>query len=116
MLRLSRSKEVFERNRRFIPGGASSLNRVVPPEIAFKKAQGSRIWDVDGNEYIDYHAAFGPHLLGYGCAEVMAAVRSVLDESVELVGTGASELEGEGRRTPVPEHTVPREGGLSEHG
>ena len=95
MLRLSRSKEVFERNRRFIPGGASSLNRVVPPEIAFKKALGSRIWDVDGHEYIDYHAAFGPHLLGYGCAEVMAAVRSVLDESVELVGTGASELEGE---------------------
>ena len=88
MLRLSRSKEVFERNRRFIPGGASSLNRVVPPEIAFKKALGSRIWDVDGHEYIDYHAAFGPHLLGYGCAEVMAAVRSVLDESVELGAPG----------------------------
>ena len=94
MLRLSRSKEVFESNRRFIPGGASSLNRVVPPEIAFNKAQGSRIWDVDGNEYIDYHAAFGPHLLGFGCGEVVAAVRDVLDESIELVGTGTTELEG----------------------
>jgi glutamate-1-semialdehyde 2,1-aminomutase len=95
MLRLSRSKEVFERNRRFIPGGASSLNRVVPPEIAFNKARGSRIWDVDGNEYIDYHAAFAPHLLGYACAEVVAAVRDVLDESIELVGSGTTELEGE---------------------
>ena len=95
MLRLSRSARVFESNRRHIPGGASSLNRVVQPEIVFRSARGSRIWDVDGNEYIDYHAAFGPHLLGYACPEVCAAVRQVLDEQLELVGSGTTELEGE---------------------
>lgn len=53
------------------------------------------MWDVDGNEYIDYHAAFGVHLLGYGCEPVVQAVRNVLENHVDLVGTGATELEGE---------------------
>ncbi len=95
MIRSSRSQEVFERNREFIPGGVSSLNRVAPPRLSFARGKGSRMWDVDGNEYIDYHAAFGPHLLGYACDEVVAAVRRVLDEGVELFGSGATELEGE---------------------
>ncbi len=40
-----------------------SLNRKVEPAISFTRAVGSRLWDAEGNEYIDLHAAFGPYLL-----------------------------------------------------
>ena len=54
------SDQILERNRRFIPGGMSSINRLTDPNIAFVRGEGSRIWDADGNEYIDYHGAFAP--------------------------------------------------------
>jgi glutamate-1-semialdehyde 2,1-aminomutase len=95
MVDLKRSSEIFERNRRYIPGAASSLNRIVNPQIVFVKAKGSRMWDADGNEYIDFHAAFGPHLLGYGPDAVIQAVRQALSDTVDLFGSGASEMEGE---------------------
>jgi glutamate-1-semialdehyde 2,1-aminomutase len=44
------------------------------------RARGSRIWDVDGNEYLDYHAAFGAVLLGHTHPEVTHAIAQVLDQ------------------------------------
>ena len=61
----SKSKALFEQNRRLIPGGRVSLNRRVEPEIAFVRGKGAYLYDVDGNEYIDYHAGFAPYLLGH---------------------------------------------------
>ncbi len=90
----SRSNEIFEHNRRFIPGGISSLNRLTEPNIAFVRGEGSRIWDADGNEYIDYHGAFAPQFLGFSHPRITAAVRAVLDDQVDLFGAGPSELEG----------------------
>ncbi len=89
-----RSAELFARNRRVIPGGVVSVNRAVQPEIAFVRGQGSRVWDVDGNEYIDYHAAFAPHLLGHNDPDVNAAVRRALDEGLTLMGSGTTPWEG----------------------
>ncbi|HEX6971345.1 MAG TPA: aspartate aminotransferase family protein [Limnochordia bacterium] len=89
-----RSKELFERNRRVIPGGVVSLNRAVDPEIAFVRGRGSRVWDVDGNEYIDYHGAFAPYLLGHHDPDVDAAVRRALDEGWTLMGSGTNPWEG----------------------
>jgi glutamate-1-semialdehyde 2,1-aminomutase len=88
------SAALFRRNRRFIPGGVVSLNRLVEPEIAFVRGRGSRIWDVDGNEYIDYHAAFAPHLLGHNDPDVTAAVRRALDDDASLMGSGTNPWEG----------------------
>ena len=68
-----KSRALHFANRRFIPGGVVSVNRAVEPQIAFVKGLGSRIWDVDGNEYIDYHAAFAPHLLGHNDPDVTRA-------------------------------------------
>ena len=51
--------------KKYIAGGVVSLNRKVQPDIIFRNGKGSRIWDMDGKEYIDYHAAFAPHLLGH---------------------------------------------------
>jgi glutamate-1-semialdehyde 2,1-aminomutase len=94
MKSLSKSDEILDRNQRSIPGGISSTNRHTSPNIAFVKGQGSRIWDADGNEYIDYHAAFSPQVLGYQHPAVSAAVSRALAEGADLFGSGPSEREG----------------------
>lgn len=95
MRSFSKSDELLDRNRRYIPGGISSTNRHTTPNIAFVKGQGSRIWDADGNEYIDYHAAFSPQVLGYQHPAVTEAVSRVLAEGADLFGSGPSEPEGQ---------------------
>jgi len=90
----SNSSTLLQKNRQFIPGGAVSLNRVIEPEIVFQRAKGSRMWDVDGNEYIDYHAAFAPHFLGHNDDDVNAAVAAVLRDEASLYGSGTTVLEG----------------------
>ena len=65
MIRTAESETIARRSAESIAGGVVSLNRKVDPAIVFVRAQGSRLWDADGNEYIDYHAAFAPHLLGH---------------------------------------------------
>jgi glutamate-1-semialdehyde aminotransferase len=64
-----RSKEPYDRAMRSIPGGASSASRTplegYGPYPAFvDRAEGSKLYDVDGNEYIDYLLALGPTLVG----------------------------------------------------
>ena len=63
------------------PGGVQGEGRSASPYPLFMtRAQGSRIWDVDGNEYIDFHASFGAVLLGHNDAQINAAVRRAMDE------------------------------------
>lgn len=92
--KLEKSGAVFNHNRKYIPGGVSSMARTADPEIAFECAKGPYMWDVDGNRYIDYHAAFGPCILGHNDPYVNGAVEKVLKEGHSLYGTGANELEG----------------------
>ena len=89
------SDQILERNRRFIPGGMSSINRLTDPNIAFVRGEGSRIWDADGNEYIDYHGAFAPQFLGFHSAEIAEAVSRILAGGIDLFGSGPTELEGQ---------------------
>jgi len=90
----SKSQALLEANRQVIPGGVVSVNRATTPEIAFVRGRGCRVWDVDGNEYIDYHAAFSPYLLGHNDPDVNAAVRKVLEDEVSLMGAGTNPWEG----------------------
>src|SRR5262249_42882276 len=90
----SRSAALFERNRRFIPGGLVSLNRKVEPEIAFVRGQGAYLWDADGNRYLDYHAGFAPYLLGHADRQVDAAVHRALEDGWTLSGSGTTPWEG----------------------
>ena len=78
----------------YIPGGMSSTNRLTDPNIAFVRGDGSRIWDAEGNEYIDYHGAFSPQFLGFQHPEVTAAVKRVIDDGSDLWGAGPTEIEG----------------------
>jgi len=89
-----KSSEIYARNRRVIPGGVVSLNRTLRPELAFVRGLGSKVWDADGNEYIDYHAAFGPYILGHNDADVNRAVREALGDNLSLMGAGTNPWEG----------------------
>jgi len=89
-----KSAAVVERNARFVPGGVLSGARMVEPVITFCRGRGAHLWDVDGNRYIDFHAAFAPHVLGHNDPYVNEAVKKVLDDGRSLYGSGTSELEG----------------------
>ncbi|MGD9632494.1 MAG: aspartate aminotransferase family protein [Pirellulales bacterium] len=95
MTTTSHSERILRHNARFIPGGLSSLNRQATPTIAFARAQGAKLWDVDGKEYIDYHAGFAPYLLGHNDPDVNQAVLSALENQLSNYGSGPTELEGE---------------------
>ncbi|MBS1820857.1 MAG: aminotransferase class III-fold pyridoxal phosphate-dependent enzyme [Acidobacteria bacterium] len=81
-------------SRRYLAGGIASINRLADPDIVFTRAQGAYLWDTGGKRYIDYHAAFGPYVLGHNDAYVNDAVRRVLDDGHSLYGSGTTELEG----------------------
>lgn len=77
ILKTRKSKELFEKATKSILGGvASSLHKSPYDEypIYIDGGKGSKIYDVDGNEYIDYTGAFGPMILGYCHPAVGAAV------------------------------------------
>lgn len=57
--------DLVERARRVIPGGVNSINRILPWPKAFVRAEGAYLTDADGIQYLDYHAAFGPLILGH---------------------------------------------------
>lgn len=89
------SAETIKKNENWIPGGVVSLNRKSTPNICFKNGLGSRVWDVEGNEYIDYQAGFAAAFLGHNDPDVNAAVAASLREQAILMGAGPTELEGE---------------------
>lgn len=80
MVTNSKSKQLHARAMRVIPGGVNSPVRAFksvacePPYIV--RGSGSRIWDADGNEYIDYVGSWGPLILGHAHPEVVAVVES----------------------------------------
>ncbi len=75
------SKRRYERARRVIPGGVEGEGRSYTPyPLYIDRADGNRMWDVDGNEYVDYHAAFGAILLGHNHPVVREAIETCLRE------------------------------------
>jgi glutamate-1-semialdehyde 2,1-aminomutase len=75
------SKQLMERGRRAIAGGDSSTMRVLPYHLPLVAAfgRGSRIWDVDHNEYVDLNMAYGPLLFGHCPPHVIEAVTEQID-------------------------------------
>lgn len=75
----ARSEAAFERAKKVMPGGVNSPVRafrsVDQTPFFVSRAQGSRIYDIDGNEYIDYVGSWGPLILGHAHPEVVAAVQ-----------------------------------------
>lgn len=77
MLKNSRDAALLDRARRVIPNGmwGHMATRAIAPGYPqfFSRAEGCRVWDADGNEYIDFMCAWGPNVLGYHRPEVDAA-------------------------------------------
>ncbi len=78
---------------KYIAGGVVSLNRKVEPNIIFKGGKGSRIFDINGKSYIDYHAGFAPYLLGHNNDIVNQAVFDIIKAESSLIGSGTNQLE-----------------------
>jgi glutamate-1-semialdehyde 2,1-aminomutase len=74
----SRSRKLFDDARRVIPGGVNSPVRafrgVGGDPVFFARGSGPYLYDVDGNEYVDYVGSWGPLLLGHAHPEVLAAI------------------------------------------
>lgn len=76
---MSRSEKLFSRAKKVIPSGINSPVRFYDPYPFFvKKADGSAIWDVDGNRYLDFCNGYGALLLGHRRKEILSAVLSQL--------------------------------------
>ncbi|WP_406671170.1 glutamate-1-semialdehyde 2,1-aminomutase [Methanolobus sp. ZRKC4] len=89
---LDKSRELYQKARTLLPGGVSSPVRAIKPYPFYtQSASGSKITDIDGNEYIDYCLAYGPNILGHANPKVKEAVISQLDKGW-LYGT-PTELE-----------------------
>jgi len=77
----SHSTELFARAQKRIPGGVNSpvraFRNVDSAPFFVMRAKGSRIWDVDGKEYVDYVGSWGPAILGHAPNTVVDAVREV---------------------------------------
>lgn len=90
-----KSLELLKNNEKWIPGGVVSLNRKSDPNICFTKGSGSRVWDIEGNEYIDYQAGFAAAFLGHNDPDVNNAVKESLANNTILMGAGPTDLEGQ---------------------
>lgn len=92
-MRFDQSRQLYERACRTTPGGIHSNVRAnwKPHPMFYERGQGSRVWDADGNEFIDYVLARGPLLLGHSPRPVLDAVKRQLD--IGLMYAGQHELE-----------------------
>ena len=90
------SAELAARASRVIPGGVNSGQRRVPglEQLVIAATSGSTFTDGEGRTYTDYHAAFGPPLLGHNDPDVDAAVAAAA-RTTGLMGVGVTEIEVE---------------------
>ena len=92
-----RSQELFDRAKSVIPGGVNSPVRafgsvgMAPRFIA--RAKGDRIWDVEGNEYIDYIGSWGPMILGHAHPAVLEAVERAARDGLSFGAATEREVE-----------------------
>jgi glutamate-1-semialdehyde 2,1-aminomutase len=95
--RTTRSGELMERAGRLFPGGVNSPVRAFgavggTPRVIDRGA-GARLWDVDGNEYVDYIGSWGPMILGHAHPAVVEAVQEAAARGTSYGAPNALELE-----------------------
>jgi glutamate-1-semialdehyde 2,1-aminomutase len=96
-MQLSRSQQLYDQALRFIPGGVNSPVRSfyavggTPPFLS--RGQGSRVWDVDGNGYIDYLGSWGPLVLGHAHPAVVDALKLAVENGTSFGTPVENEVE-----------------------
>ena len=84
----TKSESLFEESLNHIPGGVNSPVRafrgVGGQPFFVERAAGARVWDVDGNEYIDYVGTWGPAILGHAHPAIIEAVKIAADRGTSF--------------------------------
>jgi glutamate-1-semialdehyde 2,1-aminomutase len=99
--RTARSGEYFQRASKVMPNGVpSSFQSNDPWPVYIERGEGARVWDVDGNEYADFHNGFGVMCIGHANPEVAAAVKARIDDGTHFAAPteGSIVVAGELRR------------------
>jgi glutamate-1-semialdehyde 2,1-aminomutase len=92
-----RSEELFRRAQELIPGGVNSPVRAyrsvggTPPFLV--RGEGARVYDADGNEFIDYVGSWGPLLLGHRHPEILAALERAIETGTSFGAPTGQEVE-----------------------
>ena len=96
-MKTSKSEKLYAKALRLIPGGVNSPVRaftsVGRTPIFIKKALGSKLWDVDGNRYIDYVGSWGPMILGHAHPRILSAVKKAADGGTSFGAATEREIE-----------------------
>ena len=96
-MQLSKSEALFAEAQKYIPGGVNSPVRSfravggTPPFIA--RGQGSKVWDVDGNEYLDYLGSWGPLVLGHSHPAVVDVLKKTAEGGTSFGAPVEQEVE-----------------------
>ncbi len=96
-MKRKKSIGLYTRALEMIPGGVDSPVRAfkaigIPPTF-IKRAKGSKIWDVDGNEYIDYVGSWGPMILGHAHPKVIAGLKKAISGGTSFGAPTSLEME-----------------------
>jgi glutamate-1-semialdehyde 2,1-aminomutase len=82
------SAALFERARRSLPNGVTSNFQAGDPyPVYLEKGQGSRVWDVDGTEYIDFHGGFGVNVVGHAHPKIVEALTKAAGQGIHFAVT-----------------------------
>src|SRR5262249_33140469 len=106
--RYALSRAQHERAAQTLAGGVATAFRAnqLPLPITFVRGSGSRLWDIDGNEYVDYALAFGPMLLGHSPEPVVSGVEAQIRTGM---GFGAPHALEAGRSEAICRTVPPAE-------
>jgi glutamate-1-semialdehyde 2,1-aminomutase len=93
----TRSSELYRRARELLPGGVNSpvraMRSIGRDPIFIARGAGSRIWDVDGNEYVDWVGSWGPLILGHAHRAVLDAVMTAAEDGTSFGAPTKREVE-----------------------
>jgi glutamate-1-semialdehyde 2,1-aminomutase len=85
------SEALHERAVKSMPNGvASNFQAGDPYPTYLRRGQGSKVWDVDGNEYLDFHGGFGVNVVGHAHPTIVKAIRDVADQGIHFAVTTES--------------------------
>ena len=95
-MKLEQSKKLFERGQKHLVGAVNSpvraFNSVGGNPLFIERAEGTKIYDVDGNEYIDLVGSYGPIILGHGNEAVKKAVKEAVDKGLTFGASTENEI------------------------
>src|SRR4051794_8924019 len=91
--RTTRSSQYYARAKKVMPGGVpSSFQTNDPWPVYVERGKGADVWDVDGNEYVDFHNGFGVMCVGHANPTIAAAVKAQMDQGTHFAAPTAGSI------------------------